>query len=208
MDAVKIPIGLAGLNAAGGALGVGKDTFADYLIELCPDMYARYSFAEPIRRIGEVFGFTREQMADRAMKELCDEFWGISPRRFLQMVGTDMFRNVWRSDVWIKCARKAVCGNPGRHTVITDVRYANEMKFIQDMGGLVVRLRRNSEPYADSFHHPSEFELNRLIASGALRPDLEVDNNGSMQDLKRRAFDFHHRLQSFGFNKLNKGGDI
>lgn len=70
----------------------GKDTIADYLIN--NHHFQRYSFADPIKRgIMEMFGFTEEQMWGTAEdKETIDPRWGISPRRMLQLVGTELFQ--------------------------------------------------------------------------------------------------------------------
>ncbi len=70
----------------------GKDTIADYLIK--NNGYQRYSFADPIKRgIMEMFGFTEVQMwGSTEDKETVDQRWGISPRRMLQIVGTELFQ--------------------------------------------------------------------------------------------------------------------
>jgi hypothetical protein len=95
------PIGITGKIAA------GKDTFADMLVAHESQMFTKYSLASPMKKIAnEVFGFTNKQLYDHARKEVVDPFWDITPRRFLQILGTDMFRDVFRDDVWLKLAEK------------------------------------------------------------------------------------------------------
>jgi hypothetical protein len=187
-------IGITGLNATGGVLATGKDTFADYLIACNPSSFIKCSFADPMRAIGEIFGFTHAQMTDRQLKEKCDEFWGISPRRFLQLVGTDMFRVVWRDDVWIKCMQRRAAMNADKHLIIPDLRFPNELKFIYDNNGIVIRLLRNIDPYVDSFQHPTEFVLNKLIDSGEFKSIYTIENNGTLADLQQAAVDFYNKF--------------
>lgn len=70
----------------------GKDTIADFLIN--NNGFQKYSFADPIK-YGAIamFGFTKEQMWGSAEdKETVDPRWGISPRRMLQLMGTELFQ--------------------------------------------------------------------------------------------------------------------
>jgi hypothetical protein len=132
-----IPIGVT------GAIAAGKDTFADTLVDNPCGVFEKYSLASPMKRIAmDVFGFTPEQVTDHALKETEDPFWGITPRRFLQIMGTDMFRDNFRQDVWLKLAQNHMIANPDKCIVIPDIRFENEAIFIKDMGGILVRIIR------------------------------------------------------------------
>ena len=193
---IPMPIGITGRNSAGGVAGTGKDTFKNYLLTDHPDKFYSYSFADPMRKIANVFGFTNEQLWDTKLKETEDEFWKITPRRFLQIMGTDMFRDIWRKDVWIECARREMLNHPDKHCIISDVRFQNEFEFIQSVGGIVVQVARDNAPTSV---HVSEMEINRLITEGRLRPDVIIDNNGTQWDLNRKA-------EKFYLDKLLSGG--
>jgi hypothetical protein len=194
---VCMPIGITGRNRAGGVAGAGKDLFTKYIIENNPDLFIKYSFADPMRDIAKIFGFTQEQLLDPVLKEQTDAFWNITPRRFLQILGTDMFRDVWRKDVWIECARKFILDHPHQHVIIPDVRFQNEFEFIQANGGIVVQIVRDNAPTSV---HVSELEVNRLIDEGKLKPDLVISNDGSEWDLNRKAGTFYLNVTTNGGN--------
>lgn len=68
----------------------GKDTIAEYLID--KHGFERYSFADPLKKgAQEMFGFTDDQMWGES-KEVVDERWGITPRKMLQILGTELLQ--------------------------------------------------------------------------------------------------------------------
>jgi len=70
----------------------GKDSVADYLIS--NNQFKKYSFADPLKRaLIEIFGFTENQMwGSEKDKETIDPRWNISPRKAMQIVGTELFQ--------------------------------------------------------------------------------------------------------------------
>jgi len=86
---------------------------------------------------------------------------GLTIREILQKVGTDWFRNIW-PDIWVKNYKIEVTDFDGgieRDIILTgDVRFPNEVKCIQDLGGHVIRLLRN--PHNDQ--HESETALDDI----------------------------------------------
>lgn len=182
-----------------GNAGTGKDSALNALFnsDLFKDVRAngrvrRFAFADPLREIGKAVGFTMEQMTDRTLKETTDEFWGISPRKFLQMAGTEMFRNVWRDDVWVQIGKRKILdfyhdkvGDP-KIQFITDVRFPNEAQMIHDVGGIIVRVTRDGFTKTGANLHESE----RLIAE--LPADIEIVNDVPNADIW--AFKFLHDI--------------
>jgi hypothetical protein len=168
------PIGITGKIAA------GKDTFADALVEHECKLFKKYSLASPMKKIAEdIFGFSKDQLYVHELKETTDAFWDITPRRFLQIMGTDMFRDHFRKDVWLKLAEKHMRDNPDKHIVIADIRFENEAQFIRDLGGVIIRINRpGQESNPDAEQHSSEAGLpDELI-------DYEVPNNSDICSLK------------------------
>lgn len=145
-----------------GRAGAGKDSATEYLVDTVDAEVI--SFATPLKKIASVMGFSKSQLTDRTLKETPDKFWGISPRQFLQMCGTEMFRKVWREDVWVEMARKTICDlRPyGRVIFITDVRFPNEAKMIQDEGGIIVKVVRPNNPFAINAQHASESQVDSI----------------------------------------------
>ena len=132
------------------------------------------SFATPLKKIAVAVGFTLQQVFDPKLKNKVDEFWGITPRQFLQMCGTEMFRNVWRDDVWVEIARKEIRtftkSNARNYGVmfIPDVRFPNEAQMIKEEGGIVVRITRAG---VRTMNHASENQVKTLPV------DLEITND-------------------------------
>lgn len=81
----------------------------------------------------------------------------MSAREVMQYVGSDIFRAMF-ADVWTNATINDVKSSQGTWlSIITDCRFPNEVKAIQNAGGKVVRLRRG-EHYPDK--HKSETALN------------------------------------------------
>lgn len=97
-------------------------------------------------------------------------------RRILQQVGTKA-RDILDPDLWINALGSTVlsCQDQDIPVVVPDVRFANEVSLIQDLGGVVFRVTRPGvEAQSD---HPSEISLDGY--------DFPVINNdGSLLDLQ------------------------
>ena len=89
--------------------------------------------------------------ASRDWREQPDEFWSgkfnypFTPRLALQLMGTEAGRNVFHQDLWVISLLNR--HNQGTNsTVVTDVRFRNEFRAIQEEGGIIVRVRRGPDP--------------------------------------------------------------
>jgi hypothetical protein len=161
------------LIAIHGPLNGGKDTVADYLISKFAKpsgqyqfSYRRYAFARPLKEACKVmFGFTNEQLEDRVLKEAVDEFWGFTPRRALQLLGTEYGRDMLRKDIWVKRAELEVKNNIDEHgvsTIITDVRFQNEADWVraQPSATLIYLIVPDLEK-DEKYNHTSEAGITR-----------------------------------------------
>lgn len=176
-----------------GNAGTGKDSATEYL-KFCPYIEGgvyKVALADPIREIAKIFGFTTEQMSDRTLKETEDPFWGFSPRTFMQKVGTEMFRNCLREDIWIKLLERRItdiknCVDtrsvPPQKTVkptmifVTDIRFPNEAEAIRKMGGYVIKIQREGFSKSGENLHPSE----KFIAE--MKADYVIENKAKDAD--------------------------
>jgi hypothetical protein len=139
-----------------GLIGAGKDTIADYLVNL--HQFRRESFANSLKdAISGVFGWDRELLEgrtkhSRAWREQVDPWWSqrlgiaeLTPRWVLQHWGTEVCRQGFHDDIWI-----ASVENKLRTTtddiVISDCRFPNEIAAIKNAGGTVIRVVRGPEP--------------------------------------------------------------
>jgi hypothetical protein len=193
-----------------GFIGSGKDTAADYLVNF--HGFRRDSFANTLKdAVAAVFGWDRVLLEGRTKearewREQRDEWWSdrlgkdITPRHILQYWGTEVCRQGFHDDIWIASLENKM-RKTGDNIVISDVRFPNEIKAIKSAGGQVVRVIRGADPewYQDAWNmnqgptnmswsiskmrmeqrgiHASE---TAWIGKGI---DLEIDNNGTIDDL-------------------------
>lgn len=149
-----------------GPLDGGKDTVANYLQAKFPDTFARYAFAKPIKEACQVmFNFTQNQLEDRKLKEEVDSFWGFSPRKAMQLLGTEYGRNMLREDLWVKRAEAEITKNwsDGRGTIITDVRFENEAEWLrgQECALLIYLVAPHVNKSETRYQHASEAGISR-----------------------------------------------
>lgn len=93
-------------------------------------------------------------------------------RRILQYMGTEAGREIHGVNLWTEAIWKDLYGS-AQPTVITDVRFPNEVDFIRNMGGVVVRLTRESQGLATGNTHASEAQVDGLDV------DLEIVNDST-----------------------------
>jgi len=150
-----------------GKAGSGKDTLGQYISEHYG--YQRESCARPLKEaLNVLFGWTMEQWNDREWKEQIIPGYSVSPRYLAQTLGTEWGRNLIDSDLWIKLLTAKI----KFPSVITDIRFPNEAKFVKENNGLLIRIFRESPSVGN---HPSEqldFEV-----------DLFLDNSWEISDL-------------------------
>ena len=191
-----------------GFISSGKDTAANYLVGW--HGFRRDSFAGALKdAVAHVFGWDRELLEGltaeaRAWREQVDPWWAerlgiphLTPRWVLQYWGTEVCRQGFHDDIWIAALENRLRQRTG-HTVISDVRFPNEVAAIRNAGGRIVWIRRGADPewcttlvemrqnstlgictdYMRQFGvHASEW------AWVGTRFDAVVDNNGSVEQL-------------------------
>lgn len=175
-----------------GYLKSGKDTVADLIMAKIEGkaVFKKYSFAGPLKEATKaLFGWSDEHVHDQDLKELVDPNWGISPRTALQLIGTDIMRDYFpsiapsefkskiKNNFWVERFKSTVKNYPENNYIISDARFDNECQAIKDMGGIIVRVHRDSV-VPKEIKHPSENVelLNRHI-------NINIYNNGSIEEL-------------------------
>jgi hypothetical protein len=191
-----------------GFIGSGKGTVGDIL---STKGFVKDSFAKPLKdAVSCMFGWPRELLegdteVSRKWREKPDEFWSekfgrpFSPREALQLMGTEAGREVFHKDLWVISLLNRA---KGRNVVVTDVRFKNEIKYIQDNGGYVIRVRRGDEPdwyeTAKKANFGHKEELNSMLSSGIHKSEwdwigcyfnFEIENNGTLEDLGTKIDD-------------------
>ena len=140
-----------------GFIGSGKDTIADYLVNL--HGFRRESFANSLKdAVAQVFGWDRTMLEGRTKqarewREQVDPWWAqrldmptLTPRWVLQYWGTEVCRKGFHDDIWI-AALEARLARRSDNTVISDVRFPNEVKAIRAQGGKIIWIQRGTIPH-------------------------------------------------------------
>jgi len=84
----------------------------------------------------------------------------MTAREVLQYVGTDIFRKM-NSNVWIDTLFRNIEEEDSEVALVSDVRFENEIKGIQERGGFVIGLTR--DPYEKQDRHASEAEIENCL---------------------------------------------
>lgn len=211
-----------------GSKGVGKNTVSQMFKKLSEKEgydYIEVSFADNLKRMCSVlFGWNYEDLlgnteASRKWRETPDLFWSerlgkeITPRKAMQIIGTDLFRDKFGADIWVdsldvslenmyKFSRNCIIS-------ITDIRFKNEIDFIRRKKGVLIEVKRNTPDWYNTAKqynilggvlpevlksiHPSEYSY-----IGVANPDYVIDNNGELKDTQEKVCDiFAQVLSSF-----------
>lgn len=180
MSSRKI-IGLTGRRRS------GKDTVASFLVDRRG--FTRLSFADPLKEATKsLFFFSDDQLEKR--KEQVDPRYGVSPRRVLQCLGTDLIRDQLQDllgmsePIFLASMRSRIHDaiTTNRSVVISDVRFPDEARLIRELGGVVFRVVRPAAVETDETvdRHASE------IAMDDEPVEMVIENDGSIEDLHRR----------------------
>jgi len=199
-----------------GPAGVGKDTVADYLVET--HNFTKFSFSDALYdEVATAYGMSKASLYDRDTKELpmlalapkfCQD-WDfvqvleaqgfalnqpISPRRILQLWGTD-YRRAQDPMYWIKQAalfahawlqvQQATIdeGNePKAGLVNASVRFDNECQFITQNKGEVWHILRGGLTERLGDPSASNYVSEQPRVPGP--DDKVIDNNGNIDQLR------------------------
>lgn len=172
-----------------GKIGSGKTTLAGHLTEKYG--YEEYNMALPLKKIGEILGFEKSELWGTQEEKLAvNEFWKVSGRKFLQLVGTELFREQLpklipsMEKIWVRCFELECKKNPEKRYVIGDIRFLDEEETIRKLGGCIIKTVRGVKQSEVNLHS-SENELDKI------KPDFTIDNNFfSKEEVKAILNDF------------------
>ncbi len=187
---------LIGIN---GTKGSGKDTVGKYLVEEYG--FQRLSFADKLKQsAANLFDIPIERWEewknDDSMEVLIQRNLSseigraklagedipidlphvrLTVRYFLQRYGTESHRNIFGDDFWVEALFKNYDPFDGNDYVITDARFANELRKIKELNGINIRLIRRQDLPEDL--HPSESSPPPIYI------DSWIGNEGSLDEL-------------------------
>jgi hypothetical protein len=206
-----------------GFIGSGKGTVGDILES---KGFIKDSFAKPLKdAVSVMFGWPRNLLegdteVSRKWREEPDAYWSeqfqkqFTPRLALQLMGTEAGRNVFHKDIWVISLLNRA---RGKDVVVTDVRFKNEIDYIQKNGGIVVRVIRGEEPVwynTALIQNSTDIEKHWLLEDDhelmeQKFPDIHssewdwigcdfnytINNDGTLQDLGNKIEEMLHKLK-------------
>lgn len=180
-----------------GHAGAGKDTASEYLQRILPNCDAE-PLARPLKHACSIlFGIPLENFYVPALKEEIIPHWGTTPRKILQHIATEVFRDsIWKlltadhEDFWVRRLEGKLSGVQ-HHTgtkeytendvvIISDIRFQNELDFVLKNKGIHIHLTRSGASGNIGIPgHKSE----KLLVLPNHSDVYEISNNGSLEDL-------------------------
>ena len=137
-----------------GAAGNGKTTLAEALVE--QRGYTRLSFATPVKELSvDVYNLIAEYIGEPTItKEHFHANKG-DYRTLMQVVGTELGRDMFRESVWVDEAVKRI-GEIQTPVVIDDCRFINELDSLLRLGFVpfyIYRFPHNMEHSSESLDY-------------------------------------------------------
>ena len=199
-----------------GKMRSGKNAFADMVNEIIKDKYNVVFdlFAKDLKDgVWEDFYALHTfiyQQYWKLPKEIRDQFSWMNVKKddfyenksaygrlLLQIYGTEIFRNRVDDNWWVKQVFDRWCAYFSNKEIlngayiVTDVRFPNEINyFSQLMCPLVtVRVNRTDKDNVFNSEHFSEVALDEYA-----KFDYVIDNNGTLEDLKKKAEEFCEKV--------------
>jgi dephospho-CoA kinase len=167
----------------------GKDTLANFINSQYG--HKNVKIAENIKvLVKTLFGFTDDQV-ESDIKEVIDPHWGISPRKAMQFIGTEMFQykiqellpDIQRN-IWIKSTIQQHIISSQDTIVISDLRFYHEYIALKKFDVFVIKIMKNKlgtltdtnvDTNVDT--HASETEYKTIPA------DLVIFNDATKQNM-------------------------
>lgn len=169
----------------------GKDTFFNVLHKYNSE-YVNIKFADKLKKICSILtGLPSKYFYDAKNYNIYLETWGMNIRQLMQKIGTDVFRNNFDEDVWVKSFQESLNSN---HIVVTDVRFLNEAEWIKK-NGILIRIERNYKSFEPD-NHKSEIELDNYENF-----DYIINNNSNVETF---ICNIENTLKEIGLNFGNK----
>lgn len=165
-----------------GYAQTGKDTVGQILVT--HRGYTRLSFADNVREAVYRLNPVIDHWCSGSFGHAEPEAWTVQQlvnhygwehvkvqfpeaRRLLQVMGTEVGREMFGEDAWIEMVGRQVKALPlGVPVVITDVRFQNEADYVRSLGGIVLQVKRpGTGPVNDHASDRIDFEADGVIGN-------------------------------------------
>lgn len=188
------------LIGIGGRLAAGKDVVADHLVEkhgwvklgmsdALLSMALTLNPYIPYRRFEDSkYGRPLEEPKYIRLSEIVSRLGYVQAkdntevRRFLQVLGTDVGRDMIDENLWVKKADEAIqtLRDQGKNVVITGIRFPNEFNMISKNEGTLVWVDRPGRATTSATTHASE----QFTSEGF---DLTLVNDSTIEALHQKV---------------------
>lgn len=180
-----------------GYAGSGKGTVADVFAKNAN--WVKCAYADPLKDVvAALFRWPRELLEgdtpeSREYREKVNQYWadllempGLTPRKILQQFGSEVLRDHFHNDIWVKHMEsridlESLATNP-KNIVIPDCRFENEAESIRKRGGIIIKVVSPFQVLNTEVHsHVSE------QAHLDITPNFIIHNIGTMEELTNKA---------------------
>lgn len=214
-----------------GLAGAGKDTAASFLTDNQNTNFTKFAFASAVKDVcASVFHWPRHLLEgdteeSRQFRDIVDEWWSaklgianFTPRKALQLIGTEVFRDNFHTDIWVLSLQRKIVMTEG-NVVITDCRFPNEIKILREMGSKFIWVKRGPNPswFEDAVTRNAVFSVvgrnsiegqdayerfketwpdvhdSESMWAGTL-PDIVIENDGTLKDLGVQVYTYFQSL--------------
>ena len=155
-----------------GKARTGKTTFADYLTKKYK--FQNLAFADPIKEGAKIMFLLSEEQVYGNLKEIVDPRWNKTPRQILQELGTDLCREHFGKDIWIKRLRMEakLLKKQKINIVVSDIRFPNEAEAVKSMGGHLIKIIKSDISTSDL--HVSEQLVDKIKFDSSIKNDFKI----------------------------------
>jgi len=195
-----------------GLISAGKSTAANVLVQ--DKEYKSVAFAGALKdAVAAIFSWPRhllegDTVESREFREAVDTTWqnrigdlpliagrSVTPRLILQLMGTEVMRDHFHTDIWVLSAMKKIESDLTSSYVITDARFKNEINLVRSIGGKIIRIKRGPNPewFEIARNTPERMtELHPEVHASewswvSSELDYTIENDGSIDDLRKKV---------------------
>jgi hypothetical protein len=190
-----------------GKKGVGKNFVAEVLERLLFSHGLKVelmAFADPLKEmLVEPFGIDRAMLFGNVddkespteyqweripeairSKEFSGRTGAMSVRDMLKFVGTDLMRQLFDQQIWVKAMCRKIDLSHADVVLITDVRFPNELSMVRDYGGRVIMVKgvQRAKTVLKADIHSTENALDGFLEDDYVIENEKNDNSFSLRE--------------------------